>query len=556
MRIRTSTWQESSAPALALAALWLVGPGMAASWAQAPEGPDPASFSESIEVELVTVPFYAVDAGGDPVYDLKPEEVELRLDGKPVPLDVFDRYGAAEPVFLAPRGGMADGGERPLSASTPRHVFLLFDLAFSTPRGAIASRQLAGRLIAGLPETDWMYLLSYHTQRGFEQHLGPVPANEQGRKRVGEGIAAFTPNVERIRLQEDLQPIARGKREGGGLDATYIEAHAADKAAYRAEAMALAGALESFAVFLQQMKGPKLVLYFSQGIDTQMYLQGLEDRLRPLQRDFEPVMRKLGETGAMLLFLNAEAHTEAAIEEDTEFHHEADAVFVNSLARGESTLADLARVSGGKVLAHTNLQKLATRVSDWTAAYYEVGYYPPPSPGKAGAPEVALVVRRPGVEVWTPRWARAKRPFSELSRREKQFVLADLVLHGPQSGAAREVTTSLYQRLEGRFAGGAEADARRVSFEIDWPPEVRLRAIEVYSVLLDTSGSEEDAKLLALHGGPLSPSGSSSTLSVVLPERGKVVWGVVAVEPVSGAIFLRRFQADLGVETAGARPGG
>lgn len=555
MRTRISTWQEISA--LAFAVLWLVGPGAAASRAQTSEDPDPATFSESIEVDLVTVPFYAVDAEGDPVYDLKPEEVELRLDGKTVPLDVFDRYGAAEPVFLAPRAGTADGGQRPLSPSTPRHVFLLFDLAFSTPRGAIASEKLAGRLLAGLPETDWMYLLSYHTQHGFEQHLGPVPANEEGRKKVGEGIAAFTPNVERIRLQEDLQPIARGKMEGGGLDATYMEAHASDKAAYRAEAMALAGALESFAVFLQQIKGPKLVLYFSQGIDTQMYLQGLQDRLRPLQRDFEPVMKKLGETGAMLLFLNAEVHTEAGIEEETEFHHEADAVFVNSLARGESTLADMARVSGGKVLAHTNLETLTTRVSDWTSAYYEVGYYPPPSPGATAAPEVALAVKRPGVEVWTPRWARAKRPFSELSRREKQFVLADLVLHGPQSGAAREVTTSLYQRLEGRFAGGTEAEARKLSFEIDWPPEVRLRAIEVYSVLLDTSGSEEEAKLLALRGGPLSP-GPTSTLSVVLPERGKVVWGIVAVEPVSGAIFLRRFQADLDApaQAAAARPGG
>jgi len=510
---------------------------------EAPPAPPTApadSFAEILDVELVTVPFYAVDRDGAPVYDLEPSEIELWMDGERMDLDFFDRYGAAESVAISGEAREASDPEHLLPLATPRHVFLLFDLAFSTPRGLEAGKRTAEQLLGLLPESDWLYLLTYHTQQGFEQKLGPLAADAAGKAAVAERFIELRPNVERIRLQSQVPPIARGKREAGNVDAAYIDMHATEKAGYRAEAYALADSLESFSTFLRQVQGPKLLLYFTQGIDSQLYLQGLEGRFPPIRLRFDPVMETLGETGTMLLFVNAEVHTEAGVDELTTFDHEADATFVNSLPRGENALARMAEVSGGLVLAHSNTRVLRDRIVEWTSAYYEVGYYPRDgrSPERSAQPEIRL--GRPGVEVWSPKFVKTRRRYEELSDREKQFIIADLVLRGPRGQAAREVGSSHFYRLDGHFGGQIEESTRKLTFEALWPAQLRFKALELYSVVIAPGEGLLDGRLLYFDGQLVSPSTDHTTLDVAVPAGGEIVWGIVAVEPVSRALYVRR----------------
>ena len=96
------------------------------------------------------------------------------------------------------------GGCFPLLAR--RHVFLLFDQAFLTARGLDASRRLARQVVPKLPAHDWLYLLRYHSQQGFQQELGPVPATEENKSILLAKTEELKPNVERIRFHADLQP--------------------------------------------------------------------------------------------------------------------------------------------------------------------------------------------------------------------------------------------------------------------------------------------------------------------------------------------------------------
>ncbi len=81
---------RTAGPSLpALAALSLVS----AALAQSPAPPPPRiTAGDTVNVEVKIVPFYAADAQGNPVYDLRPEEIELRVGGAPVPIESFDRY--------------------------------------------------------------------------------------------------------------------------------------------------------------------------------------------------------------------------------------------------------------------------------------------------------------------------------------------------------------------------------------------------------------------------------------------------------------------------------
>ena len=160
-------WRLSSAPGT------LAWPGGVA--AQEPE----RAGGETVDVELKIVPFYALDEKGKPVYDLRPEEIELRVDGRAVPVDSFDRSrrkagDESHESLKGPGAGAALGhAATPASppAAAPRHVFVLFDLAFTPPVGLIQGREVAAEVIERLPASDRLYLLTNHTQTGFRQTL-------------------------------------------------------------------------------------------------------------------------------------------------------------------------------------------------------------------------------------------------------------------------------------------------------------------------------------------------------------------------------------------------
>lgn len=541
--------------------------------AETPSPLPPPTFEETLEVELVTVPFYAMDAQGDPVYDLRPEEVELWLDGERVAFDYFDRYGADEPVSL--EGGRTVGGERLLPPTMPRHVFLLFDLAFTLPRGLPPSREVARKLVEELPETDWLYLLTYHTQSGFQQLLGPVAADAEGKRRVIEAVAGLKPNIERVRRWSDLPNLRAANCNRcmflDNLGDAYRDTHKMEKSNYAAEARALADSLGYFASFLAQLRGPKMLLYFSQGIDSGLYTEGIRGgyyaggranatagmgaRFGPIRQDFEKPLQALGKTGTLVMFVNTAVNF-ADWEEDTSVALDPDAVLVNDLATGESALAMMSETSGGRVFQHTNLETLKDRIVDFTSAYYEVGFHTAGHRFQA-SPRATLVVRRPGVEVWAPKWAKTRRRYHELDAKEKRFLIADLILHGPRARAVQEVSPTTFLRLDGSFGGRAATGERALTFAARWPQHLQAKAVELYSVVLLPGENLLDAQIVAYKEGVYSPSAGSSTLDVTVPGDGRFVWGIVAVEASEGRFYLRRMmvEPEAAAETAAAAPG-
>ncbi len=75
--------------------------GVALAAEEAPQ-PDPQAprFDESLDVSLATTSIYVVDAKGAPIVDLRPEEVEVIVGGKALPLAHFEK--AAAPAEGAP----------------------------------------------------------------------------------------------------------------------------------------------------------------------------------------------------------------------------------------------------------------------------------------------------------------------------------------------------------------------------------------------------------------------------------------------------------------------
>src|SRR5919106_954666 len=183
---------------------------LAFPWASSAQEPRRGG-GETVDVEIKMIPFYAVDAQGQPVYDLRPDEVELRVGGKPVSLDTLDGY----PMTAVQPEGVPSKAAPPPS----RRVVFLFDTAFSSPTSLRNARLVAEKLLDEVPPGDRISLLLHSAGKGLETKLRATRADERGKARLREEIAKLTPEVHRISTDENqgMPPVATGK--GGGRHA-------------------------------------------------------------------------------------------------------------------------------------------------------------------------------------------------------------------------------------------------------------------------------------------------------------------------------------------------
>src|SRR6185295_3727888 len=220
-------------------------------------------------VELKIIPFFAVDAEGRPVFDLRREEVELRVDGAPVAIQGFDRYATSDAANEPPREGIA-----PAAPVAGRHVFLLFDVAFSSPHGLLASAEVAREYVGQLRAADRLYLLLHDRRSGLKQVLGPIAADEKGKEKVLKRIRGLRPDVQGLETRADLALPPSTAGSGAGMrkgippdqDSAARDAiRAGGRTQYAAVALAFADSLEALAAELRRLPGPKLLITFTQG---------------------------------------------------------------------------------------------------------------------------------------------------------------------------------------------------------------------------------------------------------------------------------------------------
>lgn len=537
-----------SALAVAVLFAWAASGGSAV----AQERP-PSAGGERIDVELKIVPFYATDAEGRPVFDLRKEEVELRVGGAPVSVESFDRYSAAGATTTTERPQAA--AER-APAALPRHVYLLFDVAFSTPRGLLGSSKTAGGYLEQLPATDRLYLLVNDRRTGLKQVLGPVAADDEGKEKVFKRIRELKPDIQGLETNADskypmfVRGAGAGIGAGGGIGAgaggkgipgdqdspIRDNVRASGRSQYEGLALGLADSLEILAAELRRLPGPKLLVMFTQGLHPQLYFQGSSIGLQtgrqnhhmdsrqfsPLVSRFEKPLQALADSGAMSLFVNLDDQVARAG------------------LNADGALRHMASSTGGLYVEGGSPKKVEDRMAGSTAAYYEAGFLPAGSLLEAGRAGVEVVVHRPGVRVWAPSAVRTRESYGTLNEHEKRLLAIDLVHGGPEAQQSRSPVRLDLRDLSGRVKGRVEPQQRLVRFEADWPAELAGKKVDLYTVVLSMPRQGKSIEVLLYDQREHTPVADLPALETAVDGHDAFVWGVVAVEPGTERAWFRR----------------
>lgn len=503
----------------------------------APAAPVGATASETVNVEVRIVPFYAVDAQGNPVYDLKPEEIELRVGGAAVPVESFDRY-------VIPSGHAAVEAS-PLTPTPSRTVFFLFDQTFSSPTGFNADKRLAAQMVQSWPGGDRLFLMVHGSRAGLERKLGPVPPDAEGRKELLAAIEALEPETRRLELQEDptedfgppAERAGRGQFAGAGpgsqMEAAYDGIQASARGEYHNVARDFAASLGDFAGELRRISGPKLLVLFSQGMDDGLYFQGDSGnrvgsdesvevdsrRAPPLVDRFREPLAALAESGAAALFVNTDRGEEA----------DADAV-----------LRHMAKATGALYLEGRDPRQLEARIAGSTTAYYEASFHPAASLLQSDSAGVEVAVRRPGVRVWAPAAVRTRESYKGLSGFEKRRLVIDLVAGGPAAQRAHGPVRLSVQSLGGKVLGQGVAGSPHLHFDAAWPADLATRKLDIYNVLVAPPAVDRKGKILRFDVRESLAAADRGALDTVLEGEGALVWGIVAVDPETQQAWVRR----------------
>jgi hypothetical protein len=496
---------------------------------------------ETVDVEIKMIPFYALDAQGKPVYDLKRDEVELRVGGKPVALDTLDGYPmtAAEP----PQGAQAPGKA---AAPPARHVFFFFDSAFSSATSFRNARLVADKLLGEVPARDRLYLLTHSAARGLEKKLGPTRADEPGKEKLRSEIAKLLPEVNRLSTDEGagLPPVIQGK--GGGRQADVPTSQFMGeinsmqgfaRSEYEGVARQLAESLDAAAVDLRRLPGPKLLVIFWQGLDPELFFQGDMgmkpgtrastsmggQRFSGLMKHFTEPLRALADSGTMTVLVNAAAPQQRGADND-------------------GPLRQMAQTVGGYFATGGDPQEVERQVATATSAYYEAGFYVR-GPRQASREPVEVVGHRPGVRAWAPATLKVRETYDGLTALEKRLLVLDLVAGGPEAQRARSAVRLDLRNLDGKVLGRPDADGgRRLRYVAAWPADLAKKELDVYNVTLAPPGPKENVPKVLQYDSRERGRPDATPLETALGKSDQVIWGIVAVEPGTGRAWYRRLE--------------
>jgi VWFA-related protein len=325
-----------------------------------------------ISTELVQTDVTVVDKQGRFVDDLKREQFELRVDGKPVPISFFERVG----TFGAPA---AKAANRSAPGRGRKIIFFLDDLHLAADSVEHVRKSLLQFVENNLGENDQVAVVSASGQVGFLQQFTehksvlraavmrlkhrPKAVQDTGNPPLTEYVALKIAQGDRDALTFYANDMLRSLQftyalpKYGGKGAGYMAGSESDQAErmvmQRAQAilaqsaansLATFSALENFLRASAHIPGRKHVLFISDGF----FMHGSAGFTQKLQRITDAAAR----SGSVIYAVNARAFARRSGADTTKL----DALGrLDKLSSGESeasqaAMAALAENTGGRAL--------------------------------------------------------------------------------------------------------------------------------------------------------------------------------------------------------------
>ncbi len=471
----------------------------------------PATFAQDtnyqVAVNVMVVPIFAVDGSGNPVYNLKKEELQVSVNGKPVRALEFKRYEFGTDEKIEEKIKTSSGVEtaKALARSRERVLIIIADTMFNSLTGFRRSKQIIANMIEKKQPSDQLVILENHPVTGLRYIAGPEGDKKILLGKVRKDLVAppdkWKNNLYSDRLTNntvDFNDVSDGRM--GGLQTSFQSTaemlDQSEKFKYQHNVKRFAELLSQFKYALKTIEKPKVVFLISEGVATGAFKSAIRGNEMPgdyakraptensktghfsafdkearssvfdknkiysafLMQYLVKIVQSINQGGSVLYSINPKRG------DDTQ-----------ELSRsGEMSLRYLASESGGKYFAGSKPAEIVNRVKKTTAAYYEVFFTV--MPGMGANMKIDVKCKRPGVKVHSLMHSERNRPYRAMPNVQKKIFALNVATRGTWSRLVGKVMKVKYKKAK------SKKDSSIITVKVPLPAILKNKKADIFMV--------------------------------------------------------------------------
>ncbi|MCX6579948.1 MAG: hypothetical protein NT166_07155 [Candidatus Aminicenantes bacterium] len=395
-------------------------------------GPEPLKYD--VSVEAMAVPLFVVDSAGNPVLDLKQEELQVFANGRPMEIIYFNRFEFAYDTETAATQNIAEDKKAPALKLPDRIIFIIIDSVFNSASGLRRSKKIARDLIREGTHGERFILLENTPAGGLKYMAGPSSDSDK----LVKGIDKITPNHTIWKQLKDIRENnlinvqqwvgidhipSPDRRDSGELEP-----------AYKNMAIRFSHVLSQFQYALKTITQPKIVFLISEGISNMAFNEEYSEGkffVKPFLFNYvKDIVRAVNTGGSVLYTINPQDNA-AAIAEGVS---------------GEMSLRNLAEESGGKYFEGSDPGIVIKNIKKTIAAYYELVFPIPPQLGD----NITLTVKcsRKDARLHTLTHTERNKPYQKMAPMQKKIFALDVATGGGWSRMTGTVAAAKYNKVK------------------------------------------------------------------------------------------------------------
>jgi len=384
------------------------------------------------------IPVFAADRAGNPIIDLKHEDIQIQVNGEPV--KNFELI------------------KKPGTASADQTVFLLFDVAMSGEESIDRAKEIAGGIVTEAKPGTRFVLIAIKPFSGLtfiHEDTKNTDNNQQLVEIIRDKVKAvrkpkFAP-IEEIGTTRIPDAYTTEKKLGGLISSASKY--------NRQNTMSFINAFKTLHFFLNSVRDKKLIYFFSEGTyqSIRKYISGGTAMYHHYLTDMG---KELGQCGAVLFIINSES---------------------NFL--GESTLQVLAEESGGTYLE--GREGIIKKIRNIQRACYEIAA--PAVQEKGFAHKITISSARPRVTLYSPRFLEKPKQYVEMYPPEKELLVLNLVTQ-PQHWLIKRKISAYNVKIN-----KSKKKKKKAIYAITLPDSYLNQPIDLYKLWM--TGSNEVTRI-------------------------------------------------------------
>ena len=395
------------------------------------EDPD----SHHVDVDVKLLPIFAVDASGNPVYDLKKEEIEFSVNGNPMEILYL------KPYEFGKKDDGADAAKKDkdtLQKEPDRVVVIIVDQVFNSWSGIRRAKEITENLIKRGADGDFFILMTNTPAGGLKYIAGPSNNKKQLLAKTAD--LAQLPQ-KRVKGLYSTLGLSRASGDKGdiGNDKAYAHESEDDSQSrwnetsegmqYKADVQRFSYVLSQFKYALKTIEKPKIVFLVSRGVardsfDEVFDLKNIEKQMTFdvfLFDYFKKIAQAVNQGGSLLYTINSQKVVES----------------IDRGKSGKTSLEAMADASGGEYFSGADAVELAGQVNRTLSAYYELVFKPGELPQEGMT--VSIRSKRRGVKVHSVKYSEIERPYHKMENIQKKLFALNVIQGGNWSRMVAQI---------------------------------------------------------------------------------------------------------------------